>query len=254
MFIFGSGIMWGTPLADAAGVAVANPTPLIFGTMQETSIDFKFELKQLHGQNQFAVAVGRGKGSVTGKAKMADIRAGFLETLCFGVSGTSGLVSAVYDTVGVAIPTTPFTVTVTEPNSGVMDADLGVIDSTTGRAMTRVASAPATGQYSVVIATGVYTFAAADTGKVVYINYRYTAASTTARKLTLANLPMGYAPTFRADFYAPYQGKQAVFTLNNCISEGMSFGSKNDDFTVPEMSFQAFADTAGNIGTLAFSE
>lgn len=252
MFLFGSGILWGTPLTDAAGSAIAVPTPLIFGTLQDTELDFKFELKTLHGQNQFAVAVGRGKGSVSGKAKMADIRAGFLETIIFGQSGANGLVSAVYDTVGAAIPTTPFTITPTVPGSGTWAADMGVIDSTTGRAMTRVASAPATGQYSV--AAGVYTFAAADTAKVVYISYRYTGTSTVARKMQINNLPMGYAPTFRADFYGPYQGKSAVLTLNSCISEGIKIGAKNDDFSVPETGFQAFADQAGVIGTLAVTE
>jgi hypothetical protein len=249
MFLFGSGLMWGTPLTNAAGAALANPTPLIFGTLQDSEIDFKFELKQLHGQNQFAVAVGRGKGSVSGKAKMADIRAGFLETIVLGLSGTNGVLSMVYDTVGV----TATSVTVTPPSSGTFDADLGVIDSTTGRAMTRVASAPTTGQYTVT-AGGAYAFAAADAAKVVYINYRYTATSTTARKISITNQPMGYAPTFRADFYGPYQGKNCVMTLNNCISEGFKFSNKNDDFSVPEVGFQAFADNAGIIGTLAVTE
>jgi hypothetical protein len=253
MFLFGSGILWGTPLTDAAGAAIANPTPLIFGTLQDTELDIKFELKQLHGQNQFAVAVGRGKGSISGKAKMADIRAGFLETIVFGVSGSAGLTSMVYDTVGTAVPTTPFQVTVTPPSSGTFGADLGVIDSTTGRALTRVASAPAAGQYTVT-AGGQYTFNTGDQGKVMYINYRYTATSTVARRMSITNLPMGYAPSFRADFYGPYQGKSAVLTLNSCISEGFKMGSKNDDFTVPEVGFQAFADASGVIGTLAVSE
>ena len=65
---------------------------------------------------------------------------------------------------------------------------------------------------------------------------------------------MGYAPTFRADFYGPDLGKAAVFTLNNCISEGFKLGTKNDDFSVPEVGFMAFADQAGIIGTLALSE
>jgi hypothetical protein len=249
MFLFGSGLMWGTPLTNAAGAAVANPTPLIFGTLQDSEIDFKFELKQLHGQNQFAVAVGRGKGSVSGKAKMADIRAGFLETIVLGLNGSNGITSMVYDTVGSLATST----TVTPPNSGTFDADLGVIDSTTGRAMTRVSSAPTAGQYTVT-AGGAYAFAAADASKVVYINYRYNATSTTARKISITNQPMGYAPSFRADFYGPYNGKSAVMTLNNCISEGFKFTNKNDDFSVPEMGFQAFADSAGVIGTLAFTE
>lgn len=254
MFLFGSGLLWGTPLTNASGTVVANPTPLIFGTLQDTEIDIKYELKQLHGQNQFAVAVGRGKASVTGKAKLADIRAGFLETIVFGSTGSNGLTSAVYDTVGSAVPTTPFTITVAPPSSGTFAGDLGVIDSTTGRAMARVASAPAAGQYMVNTSTGLYTFAAADVAKVMYISYRYTATSTVARNITINNLPMGYAPTFRADFYGPYDGKSAILTLNKCISEGFKLGAKNDDFTVPEVGFTAFADQAGIVGTLSVSE
>jgi hypothetical protein len=252
MFMFGSGILWGTPLTDASGAAIANPTPLIFGTLQDTDLDIKFELKKLHGQNQFAVAVGRGKGSISGKAKLADIRAAFLETIVFGVAGSAGTTSMVYDTVGSAVPTTPFQVTVTPPSSGTWAADLGVIDSTTGRAMTRVASAPAAGQYTV--AAGVYTFNTGDVGKVVYISYRYTATSTVARKMNISSLPMGYAPQFRADFYGPYQGKSAVLTLNNCISDGFKLTAKNDDFSVPEMGFEAFADSAGVVGVLSVTE
>jgi len=252
MYLFGSGLLWGTPLTDASGAALATPTPLIFGTLQDTEIDIKFELKQLHGGNQFAVAVGRGKGQVSGKCKLADIRAGFFETIVFGVAGSAGLNGAVFDTVGVAVPASPFQVTVTPPASGTWAADLGVIDSATGRPYTRVASAPATGQYTV--ASGVYTFAAADTGRVLYVNYRYTAASTVARRMAITNLPMGYAPTFRADFYGPYQGKSAVLSLNNCISEGIKITAKNDDFAVPEMGFQAFADASGTVGVLSISE
>jgi hypothetical protein len=252
MFLFGSGLLWGTPLTDASGAALASPTPLIFGTLQDTEIDIKFELKQLHGGNQFAVAVGRGKGQVSGKCKLADIRAGFFETIVFGQTATAGLNGAVFDTVGAAVPASPHQVTVTPPASGTWAADLGVIDSSTGRQLVRVTSAPAAGQYSV--AAGVYTFAAADLGRVMYVNYRYSAASTVARRIGINNLPMGYAPTFRADFYGPYQGKSAVLTLNNCISEGIKIAAKNDDFAVPEMGFQAFADVAGVVGVLSISE
>jgi hypothetical protein len=252
MYLFGSGLMWGTPLTDAAGAALAAPTPLLFGTLQDTDLDIKFELKKLHGQNQFAVAVGRGKGSISGKAKLADIRAGFLETIVFGVAGSAGLTAMQYDTVGAAIPGSPFQITPTVPSSGTWQADLGVIDSTTGRAMTRVSSGPAAGQYAV--AAGLYTFAGADTGKVVYINYRYNATSTVARRMSITNLPMGYAPSFRCDFYGPYQGKSCVLTLNNCISEGFKLSAKNDDFAVPEVGFEAFADSAGILGTLAVTE
>lgn len=254
MFMFGSGLLWGTPTQDATGAAIANPTPLLFGTLQDAEFDVKFELKKLHGQNQFAVAVGRGKGEISGKAKVADIRAGFLETIVFGVAGTNGTLSMVSDTVGVAIPaSSPYTITVTPPSSGTFDKDLGVINSATGRALRRVASAPTAGEYAVSNA-GMYTFAAADSNTVVYINYRYTATSTTGRTMTIRNLPMGYAPMFSVDFYGPFQGKQAVLTLNSCIADGWKLSTKNDDFSVPEVGFSAQADAGGIIGKLAFSE
>lgn len=252
-FGFGSGLLWGTPLQNAQGTTLSNPSPIIFGTLQEMELDCKFELKELHGQNQLAVAVGRGKAKVTGKIKVADIRAGFLETIVFGVSGSNGLISMVNDTTGTVVPAgAPYTITPTVPDSGTFDANLGVINASTGRELQRVASAPAAGQYS--FSAGVYTFSSADSGKNMYINYRYTAASTSARNMTLRNLPMGYAPTFSVDYYAPFQGKQAVFSLNTCIADGWKWGAKNDDFTVPEIGFTCQVDSSGVLGKMCFSE
>ena len=221
MKLFGSGLMWGTPLANSAGAAVANPTPLLFGVMQDTEVDIKFENKLLHGQNQFPAAVGRGKGSVAGKAKWAEIFGGMLETIIFGQSASAGLTSAVYDTVGALIPTTPFTIMPTVPGSGTWSA---------------------------------YPFAAADTGKTVYISYRYTANSTVAQKSTVVNQPMGYSPTFRCDLYIPYNGNSLVLTLHSCVSDGIKFSNKNDDFGIADFSFQGFANAAGQVLDWATTE
>lgn len=250
-YSFGAGVMWGTPTADAFGNAITNPTPVQFGVLQEISLDVSFDTKMLYGQNQFPVAVGRGKGKVSGKAKFAQLNGAILNSLFFGQTLSSGITSDVYDVTGAVIPTTPFTITPTVPSSGTWSRDLGVRDAN-GRPMTRVASAPTTGQYSV--AAGVYTFAAADTGLTVFINYQYTATSTVAKKSTVLNVPMGYAPTFQADLYEPFQGKALTITLPNCIGSKLQFATKLDDFNVPEFDFEAFADSAGNVMTYAVSE
>ena len=57
----------------------------------------------------------------------------------------------------------------------------------------------AAGQYSVNLATGIYTFAAADAGAAVSISYLYTASG--GKKLVLTNQFMGYTPVFKATFY-----------------------------------------------------
>lgn len=241
---FGSGDLWATPLTDYQGNAIANPTPVMFGTLQDISVDISFDTKQLYGQLQFPVAVGRGKGKITGKAKFAQLNGALVNSVIFGQSVSNGILSDNYDTTGAAIPATPYQITPTVPSSGTWSRDLGVINAS-GVPMTRVASAPATGQYSV--SAGVYTFAAADTGLTVFINYAYTATSTTAKKSTVINAPMGYAPTFGCDLYDGYSGKNLALRLYSCISSKFTLTSKLDDFWIPEIDFDAFANSAGQV-------
>ena len=259
--IFGAGVLVGTPLTDYTGTALANPTPVQFGVCQEISLDVSFDTKMLYGQQQFPVAVGRGKGKVSGKVKGAQVNGALFNSIMFGQSLTTGILSDVYDTVGTAFPTTPFTISATTgaasittiniPSSGVWAADLGVRNAQ-GVPMTRVASAPASGQYTV--AAGVYVFATADAGQPAYISFQYTATSTVAKRSTITNPLLGYAPSFKADIYLPYNGKSLIWTLNNCIASKISLATKLDDFAIPEFGFEAFADASGNVMTYALSE
>lgn len=250
-YVFGAGVLWGTPLTDSSGAAIANPTPVQFGALQDVSLDISFDVKMLHGPNQFPLAVGRGKGKISGKAKAAEINGSLLNSIVFGQTKTTGIIGDVWATTGTAIPGTPYQITPAVPGSGTWSKDLGVEDAN-GVPMTRVASAPATGQYSV--AAGVYTFASADTTKLVSINFQYTATSTTAPKSTIANVQMGYAPTFMADLYLPFNGKSMILTLNSCVATKLNLATKLDDFMIPEFDFEAFADASGNVGTWATTE
>lgn len=248
-YTFGAGALFARQLTDSTGTAIANPTPIKLGVLQDISLDVSFDVKQLYGQNQFPVAVGRGKGKITGKAKAAQINGGLLNGIIFGQTLATGL-TAVFNSTSTT--TVAATVTIAPPAAGVYQKDLGVLD-TNGVPYARVAAAPATGQYSVNEATGVYTFAAADVGKFVLISYSYT-ATTGGTKSTVANLPMGYAPTFSVDLNLDYNGKKATVQLPNCTSDKLTIATKLDDFAVPEFSFQAFADSTGNVMSYSFSE
>jgi hypothetical protein len=320
---FGSGILVGTPTIDVNGAAVTNPTPTEFGLLQDCSVDFDFDLKQLFGSYQYPVAIGRGKGKITGKAKFAQINGLMLNNLVFGASYASLLIGEVKDFTGSTIPAgTPYYLNPTPPNSGTWILDQGVTYAG-GRSLIRVASAPAVGQYALVgpvtgatasfatnvmtvtvagstsfavgqvitsvgvaagtyitsLGTGtggtgtynlstspgtitaqavsasvVYTFAAADAGRLVYLSYQYSAASTVAKRITIPNSLMGAAPQFRADLFIPYQGQNFVLTLGACVADKLSFASKLDDFTVPEFDFMAFADSLNNIAYLSVAE
>lgn len=245
---FGAGKLICTPLLDAAGVAVANPTPVVVGILQDVSVDIDYETKTLHGEKQFAVAIGRGKAKIGWKAKSGDVFGGVLGSLMLGASAAASRKAAVID-FAATIPTTPFTITIAPPSSGVFVADMGVIDALTGVSLTRVASAPTTGQYSVVPATGVYTFAAADTAKGVLISYEYSiASSTTSQLYNISNNLMGYTPTFSALFFNQYAGKTQVLKLNTCVLGKLALPFKNDDFTMSDIDAQAFADASSNVG------
>ena len=66
---FGSGAVWGER-TDVTGSGIG---PRQFGVLQDIQIDFDWTDKELYGQLQFPVAIARGQGKITGKAKFAQI-------------------------------------------------------------------------------------------------------------------------------------------------------------------------------------
>lgn len=233
-FIFGAGSLYGTSTATGS-------TPVQFGALQEASFDFSATTKELFGSYQFALAIRRGTIKVTGKAKNGTINGALFNSLFFGQTGVAGQLLTANGEAG-TIPATPFTVTVT--NSAAFATDLGVKFALTGLPLTRVTTAPATGQYSV--SSGVYTFAAADTGLGVLISYTYTSA-TGGTKTTISNQLLGTTPVFSMVFNALDNGKQVTYTFPKCTASKLSFGTKLEDFALPEFDFNVFADDNGQV-------
>jgi hypothetical protein len=241
MYSFGAGVLIGTNTA-------ANSTPQNFGTLQEVSLDFSFAVKELTGSYQFPVAIARGVGKIAGKAKAATLNGAIFNSIFFGQTLATGSTLTAYNEVG-----TITTNTVTVANAATFVTDLGVYNSATGLPLTKVASAPTTGQYSVVTTTGVYTFAAADSAIVPLISYTYTSA-TLGKKMTISNQLIGTTPIFSAAFTSTYLNKQMTFTLNQCTASKLNFATKLEDFVIPEFDFSVFADASGTIGTMSFAE
>lgn len=245
MINFGAGKLIAVPTNLADGTAIANPTPVILGTMQDISLDLSVELKTLYGSKRYPIAVGQGKGKIEVKAKYAEIDGGVLGSLFFGKAASTGIKAAAFD-VSATIPGTPYQVTASPPNGGTFVSDLGVVFSSTGVQLTRVASAPATGQYS-VSGAGVYTFAAADTTKGLLYSYEYTVNSG-GQVWTMTNETMGYTPSFTLMLQNSYDGKNLVCKLNRAVSGKLAVPLKSDDFAVYDFDAEAFADGAGNLG------
>lgn len=241
---FGSGSVWMTESGS-------NKTPVRCGVLQNVGVDFKSNIKNLFGQNQLPVSTARGTMAVMGKGEFAQITSGWYHRIFFGAmsTATAGQILAVDNESG-TIPAVsgPYTVTVT--NSATWTTDLGVIFAATSLPLTRVASGPTTGQYSV--AAGVYTFAAADTLLGVKISYLWT--TTGGETLTIANQPMGVAPNFATVLSIPYNSQKFTLTLNACVADSISMNTSLEDFTKQPFAFGAFVDSSGILGTMSFAE
>lgn len=246
MINFGSGKIVAVPKYLADGTPIAVPTPIIMGTLQDVSLDLSVELKTLYGSKRYPIAVGQGKGKTEIKATYAEFDAGILGSLFLGKASSAGIKAAVLDPAAVAVPATPFQLTVTPPSSGTFVEDLGVFNADTGVQLTRVASSPATGEYS-VNGSGQYTFASADEGDNVKISYEYSAA-TGGKVWTLSNETMGYSPSFSVLLQNGYDGKTMVCKLNKAISGQLTVPLKNDDFGIYDFSAEAFDDGTGSLG------
>ena len=234
--VFGAGFLFGIPSG-------ANPTPVMFGAVQDTTVDFSFDLKQLYGQNQFALEQARGKGKIEIKSQIGRFDPNLFNQIYFGQSTTAGELLNSMSEAG-TIPTTPFTITVA--NGATFKTDLGVYSTTLGKFLTRVASAPATGQYSVNTSTGAYLFASADTGGAVKISYTY-ASSSTGTTLTGLNPAMGASPIFALQLVNSFKSKSIALNFGAVQSSKLALPMKLDDFSMPSLDMQAQDDGTGNV-------
>nr|WP_294564480.1 hypothetical protein [uncultured Rhodopila sp.] len=236
---FGSGTIIATQVG-LSGVA----TPARVGILQDAQIDFSADLKELYGQNRYAIALAAGKTKVEVKAKFAGIRGNLWNSTYFNAT-TVATQTLFADAEAGAVPgSVAYTVTVA--NSAKFLADAGVFYAATGLPFACVASAPAVGQY--MVAAGVYTFAAADANAAVYISYTYS--STSGLVIPITNVKMGVSPSFKIVIATTFDGRQANFVFNQCQSAKLSIPAKQDDWLISELDFQIAADIAGNIGTI----
>lgn len=233
---------------------VANSTPINIGYAQEFALDEAADVKMLFGQNKYALVAAVGTVKCTGKIKAAMISGIALNNVFRGATFSAGQIQTVFSEAGV-VPTTPFQITTA---AGVLtEADLGVVRQSDLSPLTKVASAPATGQYSMVVSTGIYTFAAADAALAVYINYTKTVAGS-GQKHVLANQAIGVNPTFQIDYSTSLvvsgTARPVFIRVYACIASKLNENFKLTDFMMPEIDFTAYQNTAGNIYLVSYPE
>lgn len=239
-YLFGSGVLFGRNTTAAS-------TPVRFGGLQDVAIDLSFTTKELYGQYQFPLAIGRGTGKVTGKAKYAQFNAQAFNDLFFGSGSvaTGEVVTVLSDAK---------TVAACAASSGKTNiTDLGVTLASDGSIYGKTAATPVGLQYACNETTGNYTFNTSQNNAAVLISYAWSDASN-GKKITITNQLIGVAPTFMGVFTGQFNSKAITMVLNACVSNKLTIATKLEDFSIPEFDFAAFADASNAIGTLSTEE
>lgn len=246
-YVFGTGQLFATPVGGGA--------PLRFGALQDVSVDFNGDIKELFGQYQFALDVARGKTKVEWKATTANIDANAFNQVFFDQVLTAGDQLTQVFNESATIPVAPAAPTVTATNGASFYMDLGVYYAVSGLPLKQVPIStavppvpPASGEYT-VSSSGVYTFAAADEGLGILLNYLYEQAAV-GGTLAINNELMGKTPRFQLVLSQVYDAKQFTLILYSCVAEKLTMPLKQDDYLMSEISGRAFANAANQIARL----
>jgi hypothetical protein len=242
MRVFSMGALYAVPNA-------ANPTPVPIASLKDCSVEFKQTKKQFRGNQRGVLDVGDGALDITFKIKNADFRGSALSLVIPGAtSATTGLQVATGEAATIAAGSA------TVANSAQFSEDGGVLDLTAGKWLTRVASAPPVGSYSV--AAGVYTFNVGDNGHLLSIVYSYTVA-TGVVTMTYNNAIQSQSVPFKLRVYNPYTlngaSKLVGFDFQSAHFEKLSGAFKVEDFAEHDLEGFASQDMIGST-TLIFKE
>ncbi|SRR5579885_83334 len=249
---FGSGSLWGVITQFADGSIPATPTIAKVGTLQEWSLNVQWDIRQLYGGFDSPVAIGRGKAKYPLKFKFAQLNANLLQAFVFGAPGqpVTGETLMAEDEQHSVPSSAPYNLTISPPNSGTFAADWGVRYAASGLTLTKVASAPSAGQYSV--SGGVYTFASADANAAMLVSYEYALAG--GYTIQVSRQLLGSLPAFKFFGKVLFSGKQLTVKMNQVVASKLSMQTKIDDFMIPEIDAEAFADASGTVMYLSMVE
>lgn len=238
-YVFGTGQLFALPVGGGA--------PLRFGALQDVSVDFNGDIKQLYGQYQFALDVARGKTKIEWKATTGNIDATAFNQVFFGSTVQAGnqLAQAINEA-GTVPAMSTYTITVV--NAANFNMDLGVYLVSSGAALKQVASAPAAGQYS-VSGAGIYTFNVAQASAAVLINYLWQQPAV-GGSLDIGNNLMGNTPKFQLVLSQIYNAQQFTLILYSCVAEKLMLPLKQDDHLLADLSGQAFADATNRVARI----
>jgi hypothetical protein len=243
---YGAGQIFLNPLG---GNYPTNSTPQILATLQDFSIDISATIKDLRGQYQFPDDTAIGDKKIAWKSGSGRMDIDLYNQAFFGEAAitTGGNPQAVSEAHNVPASST-YTVIVTNSTPGPIQ-DLGVVYASTGQKLEKVASVTKKGQYSVVLATGTYTFYSTEAGAAILISYNYPV--TTGRILTVNQHTQGWGPALEIFASMPYQeftsGVPNYIHLYSAKVTKLGTPMKRADYLISDLEGEAYANAAGAV-------
>lgn len=221
----------------------ANPTPVPVALLTDVKLDVSLKEVAFNGNQQWPVEIALGEGDMKVTAKNANVNGGTLTALLGGATSAAGAVLGIL----AELVSAPGTTTFTAANGATYADDLGLLDLTANKWMTRVAAGPTTGQYTINTATGAYVIAAADQTHNFSLNYGYTSASI-GRTTTLNNQLAGTTPLFALACYNAYSiggsTRYMGWKFPAVVCPKLSWALNPTKYTEQDLSFSVRQDSA----------
>ncbi len=229
---FGAGLAIIKPVA---GDLPVNPAAIEADVMQNFKFDYNQDIKSLKGQLKGPVDSAPAAVTMKGSFEVGKILGGFLQNIGMAQTVSAGVQALAYREMVVVPLNAPYTVSVLQAATFVDDK--GVVYSANTAPLYPTSAAPTVGKYSV--SAGVYTFSQADAGKLLLVNYGYTVAAT-GQTFAMNNETMGSGPISQVDLRMPYQGNYQGLLLTAVRFGKVSVATKQDDYTMFSVDFEAF--------------
>ncbi len=216
------------------------------GLIKGGKVSFKQKMEFENGPLQMAMYAATLETEVTGEVNFKALDLKTLKAVGMAqLAGSTGLSR-------IAVVADPKIVAATVTLTGSTDI-LSIRNMADGTFYIKVASAPATGQYSFV--AGTVTFAAADVGKSVQISW-IKAAATENNRINLVNTVQQQAQYFGVEGLGLFDGKQAYYNFPRVVATDMPdpFGA-GDKFADRKLAFKVVADPLTDaIGEISLTE
>ena len=221
----------------------ANPANIDLAVISSLKFDHEEEDVDLEGDGLDVLDSYVASRKVTGTIEVSEFSSKLVNMVTTGVTVTPSL-SKIGATHSAVVPTTPFQIT-PPATGGTWDTTLVVVDLTAGKQLTQVASAPATGQFSVT--AGVYTFASADTGHTIFFRYRLASAAAGVQAKVAAASGGGASAKYQLHCYNGNAGKNSGIYIPAARIPGFSAAFEKKGWVKTTLKWKAMIDANNDL-------